>query len=605
MCGINGILRLDPGAGPPDPAELIRTRDAMATRGPDGVGAWISPGCEIGLGHRRLAILDLSDAGLQPMSTPDGRYWIVLNGEIYNFREIRAALEAKGITFRTGTDTEVILQLYAHRGEAGLAELRGMFALALWDQVGRRLLLARDPNGIKPLYYSVSRGHLRFASQVKALLTSPAVSARLAPAGVVGFLLWGSVPEPFTLHESIALLPAGHLLEVCEGKILGPRPLPTPKIPPAPTGPSPLAAVRDSVRAHLVSDVPVAVFLSAGLDSAMVAALARDAVATPPLAVTLRFAEFSGTAADEGPLATEVARVLGLPHVAKVISREEFLEVWPDIVRAMDQPSIDGVNSYMVCRAAREAGVKVALSGIGGDELFGGYPSFRQVGALTPWITRLRRLPGLRDLWPALTSKLLSGKPKIAGMLRYGGTTAGGYFLRRGLFLPRELPAIVGDETAAAGLARYDPESALERTLRAASTGVSGDRWREVQLLETTQYLRNQLLRDSDWASMAHGIELRTPLVDAWLQSQIENSSFEPARSDGKAAAIARVAPELPAEVLRRKKSGFSIPTVRWLGMGDGSSPAGVGSRRLALELLRRFGTDAVPDHRLEPHAHH
>src|SRR5438552_1942792 len=261
----------------------------MATRGPDGVGAWISPGCEIGLGHRRLAILDLSDAGLQPISTPDGRYWIVLNGEIYNFREIRAALEAKGITFRTGTDTEVILQLYAHRGEAGLAELRGMFALALWDQVGRRLLLARDPNGIKPLYYSVSRGHLRFASQVKALLTSPAVSSRLDPAGVVGFLLWGSVPEPFTLHESIDLLPAGHLLEVSEGKLLAPRPLPTPKILPALGGPSHPEAVRDSVRAHLVSDVPVAVFLSAGLDSAMVAALARDAMGSPPLAVTLRF----------------------------------------------------------------------------------------------------------------------------------------------------------------------------------------------------------------------------------------------------------------------------------------------------------------------------
>src|SRR2546422_6500523 len=180
MCGINGILRLDPEADPPDPDELIRTRDAMASRGPDGVGAWISPSCDIGLGHRRLAILDLSDAGLQPMSTPDGRYWIVFNGEIYNFREIRANLETQGITFRTSTDTEVILQLYAHRGEAGLAELRGMFAFALWDEVGRRLLLGRDPNGIKPLYYSVSRRHLRFASQVKALLTSPGVSSRLA-----------------------------------------------------------------------------------------------------------------------------------------------------------------------------------------------------------------------------------------------------------------------------------------------------------------------------------------------------------------------------------------------------------------------------------------
>jgi asparagine synthase (glutamine-hydrolysing) len=579
----------------------------MASRGPDGVGAWISPGGEVGLGHRRLAILDLSDAGLQPMSTPDRRYWIVFNGEIYNFREIRADLEAQGLTFRTGTDTEVILLLYAHRGEAGLAELRGMFSFALWDQVGHRLLLARDLNGIKPLYYSVSRGHLRFASQVKALLTSPAVSSRLDPAGIVGFLLWGCVPEPFTLHESIDLLPAGHLLEVSEGKLLAPRPLPTPKIPPAPGGPSHPEAVRDSVRAHLVSDVPVAVFLSAGLDSAMVAALARDALGSPPLAVTLRFAEFAGTPADEGPFATEVARKLGLRHVDKVISREGFLQVWPDIVRAMDQPSIDGINSYLVCRAAREAGVKVALTGVGGDELFGGYPSFRQVATLIPWITLLRRLPGLLRLWPALAARLLSEKPKIAGMLRYGGTTAGGYFLRRGLFLPHELPAIIGREVAAEGLARYDPESALERTLRSAPDGVLGDRWREIQLLETTQYLRNQLLRDSDWASMAHGLELRTPLVDAWLQRRIETCSFEPARSEGKATAVSRVAPQLPAAVLQRKKSGFSVPTVRWLGMVDGGDPAGIGSRRLALELLRRFGADAVPnvDPSLERRAGH
>jgi asparagine synthase (glutamine-hydrolysing) len=579
----------------------------MANRGPDGVGAWISAGCEIGLGHRRLAILDLSNAGLQPMSTPDGRYWIVFNGEIYNFRQIRSDLEAQRITFRTGTDTEVILLLYAHRGEAGLAELRGMFAFALWDQVGRRLLLTRDPNGIKPLFYSVTRGHLRFASQVKALLTSPAVSTRLAPAGLVGFLLWGSVPEPFTLYESISLLPAGHLLEVSEGRLLGPRPLPMLKIPPALGGQSPSDAVRDSVRAHLVSDVPVAVFLSAGLDSAMVAALACDAMGSPPLAVTLRFAEFAGTAADEGPLANEVARLLGLPHVAKFISREEFLEVWPDIVRAMDQPSIDGVNCYLVCRAAREVGVKVALGGVGGDELFGGYPSFHQVGALIPWITGLRRVPGLQRLWPALTSRLLSEKPKIAGMLRYGGTAAGGYFLRRGLFLPHELPALLGRESAAEGLARYDPELALERTLRSAPECVFGDAWREVQLLETTQYLRNQLLRDSDWASMAHGLELRTPLVDAWLQGQIQDSGFEPARSKGKASVVSCVAPHLPANVLQRRKSGFSVPTVRWLGMVGGGGAAGLGSRRLALELLRRFGADAVPDtdHGLELRADH
>jgi asparagine synthase (glutamine-hydrolysing) len=327
----------------------------------------------------------------------------------------------------------------------------------------------------------------------------------------------------------------------------------------------------------------------------MVAALASEALPTPPVAVTLRFNEFVGTAADEGPLAAEVARVLGLPHVEKHIARETFLEMWPDIVRAMDQPTIDGVNSYLVCRAAREAGVKVALSGIGGDELFGGYPSFRQVGAAAGWIAGLRHVPGLRGLWRRLAAKLLSARPKASGLLRYGGSTAGSYLLRRGLFLPPELSALLGKDIADEGLSRYDPESALERAVAARSGDVQGDRWRDVQRLETAQYLRNQLLRDSDWASMAHGIELRTPLVDTWLQAWVEHAGFEPARSEGKAAAISSVVPGLPDAVLRREKTGFSVPTVRWLGAAGENVPAGIGSRRLAIDLLGRFGAHCLP----------
>ena len=206
MCGINGILRVDPEAAPVDFEEALRTRERMASRGPDGAGLWADTAGDIVLGHRRLSIIDLSDAGLQPMASADGRYQIVFNGEIYNYRELRAELAAD-YQFRSHTDTEVILALFARHGTDALARLRGMFAFAIWDNLERRLLLARDPNGIKPLYYANDGKHLRFASQVKALVAGGAIATRPDPAGLCGFLMWGFVPEPWTVHESVKALP--------------------------------------------------------------------------------------------------------------------------------------------------------------------------------------------------------------------------------------------------------------------------------------------------------------------------------------------------------------------------------------------------------------
>ena len=202
MCGINGLLRLRPDAPPVDRDELLRTREAMASRGPDGAGAWISPDGRVALASRRLAILDLSSAGAQPMSSPDGRWHLVMNGEIYNFRALRKELEEQGIAFRSQSDTEVVLALLARNGTAALPRLRGMFGLALWDDAAKRLLLARDPLGIKPLYYSAEGGCLGFASQVKALEAGGAVSRAVDPAGLAGFLLWGAVPDPFTIRSA-------------------------------------------------------------------------------------------------------------------------------------------------------------------------------------------------------------------------------------------------------------------------------------------------------------------------------------------------------------------------------------------------------------------
>jgi asparagine synthase (glutamine-hydrolysing) len=586
MCGLNGIVRLSPDAPAIDRAELLRTRDAMAARGPDGAGEWIAPDGTAALGHRRLSIIDLSSAGAQPMASADGRYWIVFNGEIYNYRELRDELARQGTELRSHSDTEVILHLHAREGAAMLSRLRGMYALAIWDSAERTLFLARDPYGIKPLYYSHENGTLRFASQVKALEASGAVSRETDPAAVAGFLLWGSVPEPRTIRRAIRALPAGHCLTAGPDGVAAPRAFRG--APDPPPGVSAVQALEDSVRAHLVADVPVGLFLSAGLDSALIAALACRHLPEPPATFTLTFDRFQGTPRDEGPLAAEIARRLGTRHVERRVGRADFLALWPQALAAMDQPSIDGFNTFVVARLAREAGLKVALSGLGGDEIFGSYPSFRDVPRWSRAAAAGRLVPGLGRLWPAAARCLSPGRPKLASLLATGRGLAGAYFLRRGLFLPEELPALLGVERATAGLTAYDPVTDVSSHL------VEGeDDWTAVHRMESGRYLRNQLLRDADWASMASSLELRVPLVDARLRAALAAVRFEPARGAGKSALVRRAAPELPAAVFARHKTGFGIPVMDFMEAGSaGGTSEGLDSRRLALRVLREFGVD-------------
>jgi asparagine synthase (glutamine-hydrolysing) len=596
VCGINGILRLNPDKAPIDREELLRTRDAMATRGPDGFGEWNSPSGSIGLGHRRLAIIDLSDTGAQPMPFADGRYRIVYNGEIYNYRELRRDLESEGIRFSSLSDTEVILALYAKERECMLGKLRGMFAFALWDEVEQRLLLARDKFGIKPLYYSLSNGYLRFASQVKALEKGGKVASAPDPAGVVGFLLWGWVPEPFTIRREVRALPAGHFMFAERGRLTAPRSFQSITEDECRPEQSLAAAIENSVRAHLVADVPVAVFLSAGMDSSMITALACRHLPEPPVTLTVRFRSLMGTPLDEGPLAAQIAKSLGTRHVERVIEQSEFPDFFERVVDAMDQPSIDGFNVFVVSSVAREAGLKVVLSGLGGDELLGSYPSFRDVPRWKHWTRFGRFIPGAASIWPNMARGLCPSKPKLAGLFRYGASDAGAYFLRRGLFLPGELPSLLGPKLAAEGLASYDPILAAEACRAAGEDGAQNngeeDSWRSVHLMETGLYMRNQLLRDADWASMAHSLELRVPLVDSWLIKQAAGMNFEPARSRGKAAALREVAPELPNAVWHRPKSGFVIPVVDWLEAPQASTSKrsfGRDSRMVAASVLEKF----------------
>ena len=609
MCGINGIVAYHSASSAPDEAELHATRDAMRARGPDGSGAWWSKDRRCGLGHRRLAIIDLSDRASQPMTSEDGRFVVVFNGEIYNYPQLRAELEMDGARFRTTSDTEALLHLYARHGAEMVRRLRGMFALAIWDEPRHCLFLARDPYGIKPLYTANDGWTFRFASQVKALLAGGHVSRDPEPAGMVGFHLFGSVPEPFTLYREIRALPAGHTQWVDAAGPREPKPfssiaevLATGAANPVPKTELPKrvrVGVLNSVRAHLLSDVEVGVFLSAGIDSGALLGLMRDAGQCEIRAITLAFEEFRGTSEDEAPLAARVCEQYGARHIVRHLSQQEFVDDLPLILEAMDQPSIDGINTWFVSKAAKEAGLKVAISGLGGDELLGGYPSFGDVPRWRRSFGMLAAVPGLgflaRKVIGLMAPDFSRARPKALGLLEYSGTWAGAYLLRRGLFLPNELPAVMDPQIAREGMRRLKQLCRLEESLR-PDPGSDAAR---VCVLESAHYMRNQLLRDADWAGMAHGLEIRVPLVDFVLLASLAPAIPAITLGAGKAALAAAPTEPLPNEVVTRAKSGFGVPIGAWINsvgggafgpMGRVPETKGLGSRRWSQAVLNGAG---------------
>lgn len=595
MCGIAGLLSNAAPGRPVDRAVLRRMTDAMAARGPDGGGIWLAPDARVGLGHRRLAIIDPSPAGAQPFVGDDGDLVVVFNGEIYNHRELRADLERQGARFRTATDTEVLLHLYRRDGAAMVNRLRGMYAFAIWDARHDSLFLARDPFGIKPLYIAEGPDGLAFASQVSAL-DRAGLGGRWNPAALAGFLVLGFVPEPFTWREDVQALPAGCCLTVdrhgrrslsrhadLRATLLAARP--------RPPDPDVFAeALADSVRHHFVSDVPVGLFLSAGLDSATLLAHAR-AVAGPGVpTLTLAFQEFRTRPEDEAPVARVAADTYEARHDIAMVSMAEFQAMEPRVVAAMDQPSVDGVNTFLVSAAAAARGWKVALSGLGGDELLGGYPSFAQVPRLTRTLAPLARIPGfgagLRSLAAPILGRRVS--PKWAGLIEYAGSVPAAWLLRRAMFMPWELPSLLPPELAKEGLGRLD----LMVRLRDTVAGVV-DPYLQVMLLEMEWYMRSQLLRDADWAGMAHGVEIRTPLVDFALFETLAPFLVGPERLSKRHLADG-VRPRLPALLRERPKTGFTVPLRRWTG--DGTDGAGRDGRRAwARHLLaRRWGSQVA-----------
>jgi asparagine synthase (glutamine-hydrolysing) len=576
MCGVAGIYAYHYAANPIDMSELRVIRDHMAARGPDGEGEWHSADGRVGLGHRRLAIIDLSDRATQPMASHDGKIVITLNGEIYNYKSLRAQLEAKGCAFRTQSDTEVLLHLYALKGAAMVADLRGMFAFGLWDSERQGLLLARDPYGIKPLYYADDGWTFRFASQVKALATSRGVARDPDPAGWAGFFLFGSVPEPYTVYRTVRAVAAGTILWVDRGGVAEPqryfsiaaafadaeRDAAAPR---QDVQAHVRAALLDSVRHHLVADVPVGLFLSSGVDSGTLLGLMRDAGQQDVCAITLGYEEFRGRLEDEVPVANMVARQYGARHVVRTVTREEFHADLPKIFQAMDQPTIDGINTWFVSKAANEQGVKAAISGLGGDELSGGYPSFSDIPRWVRWGRLGRFVPFAGEIFRRLVTALNDlaplTHPKLGGFPKYARTYAGAYLLRRGVFMPWELPDLMERDFIREGLRRLNPVGHIASILKPGPKLA----WSKVAALEACVYLRNQLLRDADWASMAHSVEVRAPFVDATLLQTAAMDFASLPSGDGKRLLANSPSVALPDQLLERAKTGFSTPIESWL----------------------------------------
>lgn len=563
----------------------------MAARGPDASCLWVDTSERIGLAHRRLAIQDLSDRGTQPMWSADRSVCVVFNGEIYNHPDLRKACEARGARYVSDSDTETLLHLYALEGPSFVRMLRGMFAFALWDARDNTLHLARDPFGIKPLYYARADGQFMFASQVKSILAA-GVSKAVDPAGVASFLTWGYVTEPFTWYGQIRAVKAGSLLTVqADGRMHEQTycdPMNALRQPVAQVETSSLRdALLDSVRHHLLSDVPLGIFLSAGVDSGTLLSLIREAdPATAMHSVTVGFDEFRGTLDDEVPDAAGTARRFGTEHTSVTYSDRDFLALHDDVMRSMDQPTVDGVNTYFVSKAAAATGLKVAFSGVGGDELFGGYPSFSQVPRLAHALSRVPPALGrrIRTVMSPILGSFTSAK--YASTLEYGGSVEGAYLLRRALFMPWELPAIVGEDFAAEGLEALD----LLGSLRSATRGIR-TAYFKVMALEHNVYLRNCLLRDADWAGMAHSLEIRTPLVDSVLFAQTAAQSIRSRPLTKEDFSHCPHTPLLTAE-RSRKKTGFNIPFRQWVSAHFGSTERG--QRGWARHVMRSHGFEPL-----------
>ncbi len=581
MCGVAGVFGV---SAPHDTVQRMSACIAHRGRDDDALETVETrDGALAGaLAHRRLSVLDLSAAGRQPMASMNGNLRIVFNGEIYNYEKLRAGLIAEGAAFRSHSDTEVILEGWARRGTSFLAELRGMFAFAIWDRGANELVLARDQFGIKPLYVARRGDALAFASEVRSLLAGGFGDRSISADAVSAYLALGSIPEPLSIVTGVAPLPPGTVrrIAVRGGRVVSERDERFAYALDAANGRVAETmreaaqivrdALRDSVAHHLVSDVPVGLFLSGGVDSSAVVALAAEAAGKQLDTFTVVFDE---TQFSEAGPARAVAERYRTRHQEIPLGAADFLEALPAAFGAMDQPSLDGLNTYVVSGAVHRAGLKVVLSGLGGDELFGGYASFRRAWAARDWWPATRPVHALL----ARTAAALGDQRTDKASLLFGeqDLALGAYRASRALFAGRGLFAMTGRHY----------EIPVERPPANLSL------LQRVSWYEMTGYMRSVLLRDSDVFSMAHHLELRVPFVDREVAAaSVRVADALKMQGGGKAVLVEAVRDLLPRGVWDRPKRGFTLPFARWM---NGPLAGEVGGALTSASRLERVGIRA------------
>lgn len=604
MCGIAGIYQFKNA----DKAELKKAvekmNQAQARRGPDDEGIFIDEKNGVAFGHRRLSILDLSTAGKQPMSfnlkTSNVRRTsdvpilaITYNGEIYNFQELRKDLEKRGYKFKTKTDTEVILALYAEYGEKSFAMLRGMFAFGLWDGERQKLFLVKDRYSIKPLYYCSDDEKLIFASTVKAIIASGLVPLQKNSQAYIGFLLFGSVPLPMTTIKNVFAIPAGHYLvresDDSQKLIQYYNPLeftssggvmmnhnnesinPTQNI---------RNLLEESVRLHLISDASLGVFLSGGLDSSVIASLAAKNREKPITTLSIIFdePEFS-----EQKYQRLVAQKIKSDHREIKIAKKDFFDSYEEFFSAMDQPTLDGVNSFFVAKAAKQAGLKAVLSGLGADEIFLGYPHFRRAELL-------RKIQNLPKIFKSPLKLMSLFGDRYSKLSYFTNDDILSFYLGiRGLFTPQETARILDINLSEVenfiNKFLYSASPACRTEHLVASLGVD-----LLSYLELKFYLQNQLLKDTDFMSMYHSVEVRVPFLDHPLVEYISGlpAEMKLGQEINKPLLVESARDLLPPEIFTRPKMGFTFPFQKWL-KEKGDFKSGHWSRFWAKEILRKY----------------
>ena len=579
MCGIAGAWFFRGGADPLDQEAAVgKMVEAMGHRGPDGRGVVRCTSTdELGrpvptLGHARLSIIDLSERGRQPMASPRRPIWVTYNGEIYNFQELRRMLEHDGCAFHSESDTEVLLQGYEKWGRAVVDRLRGMFAFAIWDGTTGELLLARDRLGIKPMYVYRDSRCLLFASEVRALLASGVVPRRLDLVALDQFLAYQSVPAPRTLVRDVAMLRAGRTVLAGASGSSEEREYwdPASRASTEAKTVDRLAATRrihdllaESVRLHLVSDVPVGVFLSGGIDSGALVSLIRQAgIAPRTFTVTC-----PATTEDEGPAARSVAEAFETDHSEIVLQPDDLCRELPIALSGVDHPSGDGINTFIVAKAVRQAGLKVALSGLGGDELFGGYPSFRRLGRLVPYSRFWAYAPPEIRAAAASAVRTLGGSSiasgKTAALLESDGSLPQMFPVMRQVFSRPERQSLLGHARTDA-ISEADPYIALLEDARSRLAGLGT--LASISYAEARTYMHDVLLRDADQMSMRHGLEVRVPLLDHVLVEYLMGLSDETRgdTSSPKALLVESLGAPLPSVCLGPKR-GFVLPFEAWM----------------------------------------